>query len=608
MNLTNIKWLVSRLRVMSWRERIFRVGESLNKRTYKPRNDFVGSLDLFEVEVPLLDLVDLEYCRDMFAACKIGVESYGFQWPSHSDGIPEWHKLLNGQDVSRTQSFSLKYRNSDDISDDVRLNWELNRLVWLIPIAVVANVDASVQAQEYLVKVLVDYLKTDKVGYGARWGSSIEMAYQSFSLLTIYHLVQELDLFTSLKPQIYIALRQRQYWIKRFPSKYSSANNHRLAELAALVLLGNKLGDPSKEYEEEIVEFKYETIRQFDSEGLNRELSFDYHLSSYDLLLTVSKYLPEDTLGVKHNELLMKISEATLSIWNFCKFWPSVGDADLATISGSVLQSKNRPLGLVKYSGYELLKTPESSVLTFQSAGYTFLKKAFSGRECILLLDHGNLGFGEMAAHAHADSAALWLWMGTVPWLIEAGNFSYHSNVPLRNTLRSSRLHNTVSINGRSTSLASGAFLWLDKNRAVSTLDSINEQSNSISIITRVPKMNFHATNIVHRRSLEFSGNSIVVVDQISAGHPVWSASHFLIAPEFEELRKREEGVAIFRDSTGNQMRFKYDSDLIVPKLERVKYAPSYGYLDETYQLSFESRNLAKTATIIISIDLQPAN
>ena len=73
-------------------------------------------------------------------------------------------------------------------------------------------------------------------------------------------------------------------------------------------------------------------------------------------------------------------------------------------------------------------------------------------------------------------------------------------------------------------------------------------------------------------------------------------------------MRKREEGVAIFRDSTGNQMRFKYDSDLIVPKLERVKYAPSYGYLDETYQLSFESRNLAKTATIIISIDLQPAN
>ena len=608
MNLTNIKWLVSRLQVMSWRERVFRVGESLNKRFYKPRNGYAGSLELFSGKVPLLDLVDLEYCREKFAASKIGVESYGFPWPSHSDGIPAWHDLLNGQDVSGTKSFSLKYRNSDDIADDVRLNWELNRLVWLIPIAVVATVETNIEAEKFLVKVLSDYLQTDKVGYGARWGSSIELAYQSFSLLTIYHLIQEVDSFTSLKPQIYLALRHRQHWIESFPSKYSSANNHRLAELAALVLLGNKLGDPVREYEQDIVEFQYESIRQFDSEGLNRELSFDYHLSSYDLLLTVSKYLPEGTLGAEHRELLRKISEATLRIWNFCKFWPTVGDADLATISGSVLHSKNRPLGLVKYSGFEDLETSESGVLTFQSAGYTFLKEAISGRECILLIDHGNLGFGEIAAHAHADSAAIWLWMGSVPWLIEAGNFSYHSNVPLRNALRSSRLHNTVSINGRSTSMASGAFLWLEKNRAISALDEINGKSGSLSIITKVPKMNFHSTNIVHRRSLDFSDNGIVVNDQITSGHPVWSASHFLIAPEFAELRKKETGVAIFRDSTGNQMRFIYDSDLIELRLERAKYSPSYGYLNETYLLSFESRNLTKTATIIISIDLLPAS
>jgi hypothetical protein len=76
-----------------------------------------------------------------------------------------------------------------------------------------------------------------------------------------------------------------------------------------------------------------------------------------------------------------------------------------------------------------------------------------------LAIDAGRHGFLN-GGHAHADALALTLGVRGRPLLIDPGTGCYTVNPVVRDRFRSTRYHNTVTIDGRSQSIPNGPFHW----------------------------------------------------------------------------------------------------------------------------------------------------
>jgi len=593
---------------MSWGERVHRVKEQINRFTFDSNME-IENLDILQLPIErFLNKADLNYCESQWKEAKQGIRVYGFNWPLKENGSPEWNKFLSGFDTTEISSFNLTFRNSDDIKSDIRLVWEVNRLVWLIPLASYAYLSKEDEATEFILKIISDYLDTDRVGYSARWGSSIEAAYQSLSLIILSSIfrdeLEELNLMASINR----AVSARSKFIRRFPSLYSSANNHRLAELVALIITHANAKASQLNLQELSQELASRIYEQFDDEGMNCELAFDYHLSSLDLLLTAVEFVNSEIIGKSAIQRINMVSETTQKIYNLCGLWPIIGDSDMASLLSSVIRYEKRAEWLIEFSEIPF-PSFRKSALTFKNSGYSFMLAQTDFVETLLILDHGPFGFGEIAAHGHADTLGLWLWIDKLPWLIESGTYSYHSSGKLRDFLRSSKMHNAISINDLTTSLPSGPFLWFSKNRAAGKLDffEVDGQSFRIKMSAKIPNPSKRNKPYLHYRAVDLKDNKLVVTDEVIGHSDLFLSAHFILKPNFWQAQTLNPGQLVYRDEVGNQITFEFDPEFTTPLSDRVKVSRSYGVLEETSRLTFKSELVFQNASQSLTISMSPS-
>ena len=590
MNITQIKWTLARVSVMSWQERSFRIREQYRRLTYRP-SKLLALAELKQLPVKrLLSFADLNYCEDQWQVASSGLKIYGFEWPQTDDGDPEWYKFLSGRDTKADKCFKLKFRNTEELQDDIRLVWEVNRLIWLIPIAIFAESTQNRDAGDYVIKIVKNYLETDRVGFGARWGSSVEAAYQALALMILSSVLSEKFVNSGLNNAIVRAVSARSSFISRFPSLYSSANNHRLAELVALVIIEASTKADEQKLNKLVSELECRTLDQFDDEGMNSELSFDYQLSSLDLLLATHEFVDPNFLTQKFLNRVQKASSTTAEIYKFSKVWPTIGDADQASLLSSVVTRVKTAEWIGRVAGV-VTQENESNERTFSKSGYSLLKTGIGESELFLVVDHGTIGFAEIAAHGHADTLGIWVWINQTPWLIEAGTYSYHSTDKFRNFLRSSKMHNTISIDNTSTSKPSGPFLWFEKNRATGILNSILQKGLGfeIDVHATVPALSTGRTPDIIRRHLDLDGLRLRVTDRVESQKNSRFTSHFILDPRFELIRGTNRSEIRFIDALRNEVAFQFDPNVTNLRVDRVKISKSYGHLEETYRISFES-------------------
>jgi hypothetical protein len=74
--------------------------------------------------------------------------------------------------------------------------------------------------------------------------------------------------------------------------------------------------------------------------------------------------------------------------------------------------------------------------------------------------DCGELGFGAIAAHGHADALSFTLRAFGVDVLVDPGTYDYFTYPAWREYFRSTRAHNTVEVDGLDQSEMLGKFLW----------------------------------------------------------------------------------------------------------------------------------------------------
>ena len=503
--------------------------------------------------------------------------AFGIIWPQWNESEVGWNKFASGRDTQSIPCFKVRYRNSVDLSNDIRFTWELNRLTWLIPWAFSENQ----QSKERSLYFLRDFLLNDKPGFGSRWNSMIELAMQSLAIQVLGSLLFP-QINQSDRASISSALSNRFLWLETLPSRYSSANNHLIAELVAQISILESMGNSEKSLvkQEDLIE---QLRLQTNHDGLNAERSSAYHLFVLDLLVTLQFLWPNLARVETFKEITTTLITATHKLRMGFQTWPSFGDSDDACLISCLVSIENRAEFLEGFC--PVIPTPDmDGVITFPASGLTLLRKEINSGSLSVLVDHGPFGYLQIAGHRHADTLSIWMTLNKSPILIEGGTFSYHSNLPMRNTLRSGWLHNTVTINGESLSRPSGPFLWNPKHAAIGVLNEVHstEDETGAVVQTQYPKTKFRKKGTVVRK-VDVSPKGIRIFDKVNNSFSI--ESHFILSPQLRIARGYHYGEMTFVTTDGSKLTFKVTNQSNL-YLTRVDISNSYGILESTYRLS----------------------
>ena len=146
-----------------------------------------------------------------------------------------------------------------------------------------------------------------------------------------------------------VALRviwQHGRWIEATPSTHSSANNHRLGELSALVvisLLAPELADAARWLPGSLRALEREASRQILADGTGAERAFAYHLIVIDLLLVVVSLMRAQ--GLDDSAPLMsalgRAADGLAMETDVGEPDPRYGDSDGSTVLGPRLRCRS---------------------------------------------------------------------------------------------------------------------------------------------------------------------------------------------------------------------------------------------------------------------------
>jgi len=194
------------------------------------------------------------------------------------------------------------------------------------------------------------------------------------------------------------------------------------------------------------------------------------------------------------------------------------------------------------------------------------------------VIDGGPHGY-QNAGHAHADALSLTFTIQGIPFLIDPGTACYTTDPELRDRLRSSAMHNTVTIDGRSQSLPRGPFHWTHAADA-----RVNRWATEEDFDLFDGAHDGYAPIEHRRRVLARHGDLLVVADFVNADGRHAAAAHWHLDPRWTAYLHGRDVICRAGDTRialvvcdGSVELFHAD--------ERVHlgwYSPAYGRLEPT--------------------------
>jgi len=422
-------------------------------------------------------------------------------------------------------TFDIAYRH-DGSRGDIKYVWEINRLQMLPVFAADAVLGGSGVALAAIEAAIGSWYDANPPFTGVGWASCIEVALRAISLIVVLDLVgAQLD--AAVRDKAVQILAASAYWLPRFASRHSSANNHRVAELAGEYLIGLALGRPIDAARKALA---VEAGRQILADGAGAEQSPTYAAFTAELLLmaALAGRLNGAPLPDPVDTRLAAFTDFITSLGPCARFGDddegrvlTLGEehdypASVAAAIGGFLGIPAPAPAQADFRALIFGSPPPALVAgeglrTFAEGGISHWRGDLAGRRVDLGFDHGPLGYLAIAAHGHADALSLTLAIDGTPILVDPGTFLYGSGGVWRNWFRSTPAHNTLNIDGESQSIMSGPFNWSHKA--------------NVTLVEAVPGADWRLVarhdgyrgrfGVVHDRTLQRQGDAIVLTDRL---------------------------------------------------------------------------------------------
>ncbi|HEU4829910.1 MAG TPA: alginate lyase family protein [Gemmatimonadales bacterium] len=393
------------------------------------------------------------------------------------------------------------YLEFDEVGDH-KVVWELNRHQHFVTLAQAYALTGDERYPRALVSQLTSWIDANPPKLGMNWASSLEVAFRAISWTWALFLVRRSD---ALTPEFYrrvlgmVHVHARH--LERNLSTYFSPNTHLTGEALGLVYIGThfpELRSAGRWIERGERILLSELDRQLRPDGVYFEQSSYYHRYTADFYLHLALLgrKPGKALDERLTEALEAVLDHTVALMRPDRRWPLFGDddggrllmlkrrdgndfRDTLALGGALLERPEYCFGagapapeLVWLLGsggparFERMGMRKPGVpADYPDGGYFLMRDGWASEANYLLVDCGPLG-GLNGGHGHADTLAIEVAAHGRPMLVDPGTFTYVATSAERDAFRSSRVHSTVTVEGRSSSVPATPFRWASRAEA----------------------------------------------------------------------------------------------------------------------------------------------
>lgn len=513
---------------------------------------------------------------------------------------------------------SIDYRDFY-VTGDCKLVWEPNRHHQLAVLGRAYRATGDARYSAAIEEQLASWLDACPFGVGMNWRSPLELAIRLINWVWALGLVEGAALRSpDLRRRVLHSAYLHLWDVRRKYSRGSSANNHAIGEAAGVFIGASYFrGLPQvaswRRQAREILE--REIVAQTYADGFTREQAVGYHYFVLQFLLLaglVARWTGEDFPPAywARIESMMNFAAALIEGGPV----PMIGDADdgyvldlggprgdfrpllavgavlfdrpdLKALAGPFPEGARWLLGAEAAAKYASSTVPAQAPLVsraFPDSGYYLLQFGAAGSQPAIsvIFDCGELGFGSISAHGHADALSVVVRAFGKDVLVDPGTYDYFTHPQWRSYFRSTAAHNTIEVDGEDQSVMLGPFLWGERARsrclswAPSPTGGFVEGEHHGYARLSDP--------VVHRRRLSLDGErgELRIEDTVEAkaSHEVSLAFHFSECCEATLRSSNVFNVAV----DGGQLSLHVDERLKAT-LVRGENRPDGGWVSRGY-------------------------
>ena len=537
-------WYFNRFKMMSVPEINFRFFQSA--RHLSERYTKTGKTVHFEKIVPAHRLFP-DYSLD--AATTLPEEIPIFGIPFNYSKPTNWHN-----DVVSKLDFPKAYSRSIDIRTpkygSAKAVWEINRMLFLPWICINFRSTGNPHYLALFQEKITSWAEQNPFLIGVNWYSNIEVNIRLINWVICWEIL-EAETRAESDPKFRKFLLDQ--WLPLIhlhceyscsnPSLFSSANNHLIAEYSGLFLASIKWDFPEsvkwQKYARKGLE--KEIIKQHTPHGINREEAAEYiqFITDFFLIPFVAVKNLHSEFSAEYTRMLNKIFRY-IYVFTDCTFnFPQYGDEDdgkviLLDASGSynnfrslmisgaliadnhqflegIRETDNKNLLLFGETGRKkterwissLPHTRQSPAMAnYEEDGHYIIKDLFEpGKEIYIHIDAAPLGYLSMAAHGHADALSFILHLNGIPFFVDSGTYTYHTDPEFRNYFVGTIAHNTIRVNQCDQAMNGGPTLWI--NQYTVFHEPMTQKDNRIRIAAEHD--GYKTQRIIHRREFLYA-------------------------------------------------------------------------------------------------------
>jgi hypothetical protein len=419
---------------------------------------------------------------------------------------------------------------------DIKVPWELSRCMHFATLGLADHLSGERKYYDEFKKQVRHWIAANPYGRGVNWNCPMDVALRVVNWLNAVMLFrhrisedEDPDFFEQLGQALWLAglhVRRNLEWSG---PKSTRAGNHFLSDLTGLLAAGAVFRDhPTGRrwfaFASEWLE--REIQRQVNPDGTNFETSTSYHRLVTEMFMWSERVAAhaDRPMSESFRERLWKMAGFVTAYSSPGGNSAQFGDND----SGRLLTAGIADAGDHRYltpseaaPGGELdrwLLTGGSATATdfgdgsFPDGGYWFAREG----DAWMGVRAGTVSHG--GAHAHCDQLALVLSVGSRDFLVDRGTGVYTPDVELRNRLRSTRSHNTPTVNGwEQNHFGSGRMdVFRMADDTASEVETWDRQPGCTRLVAYHRGFQRFRRGMICRRSVVFETGQLVIDDEFS--------------------------------------------------------------------------------------------
>jgi len=522
------------------------------------------------------------------------------------------------------------------VTGDAKWVWDLNRQQHLVVLARAYSLTGETRYADAVLGHIGSWIAQCPFGYGMNWRSPMELAIRQINWAVALALIAPAGRLDGALAESIAVTSHRHLWeIARKYARYSSANNHTIGEAAGVFIascLFANLRNRKRHLAQSRALLIQEIERQTFADGGNREMALGYHRFVLEFFLAagiVGRKTGNDfpaAYWARVEQMLAFLGALTeggpLPMYGDCddgyvlNLGGERGDprsllavgavlfdrADFKAWAGPVAEPVYWWFGDDGIAHYDRLDAdaalpPQIAGRAMRESGLYLLQSGErNGADRIsITFDCGPLGYQSIAAHGHADALSITLRAYGTDILVDPGTYDYFTYPAYRDYFRSTRAHNTITIDGCNQSEMRGPFMWGRRAECALRAWDPTDVGGRVSA-----EHNGYAElrdPVIHRRSVSLDGRvgRIRIDDELTCRerHHVEQYWHFAELVEVEQI----DAHTVRAHCRGGDVEMIFDRQFTIT-LATGREDPILGWVSRAYHEKSPATTLVASATL----------